>query len=244
MVNTLSTLQLLDVVALMDELPQYRLQIGQVGTIVEHLATDVYEVDFSDDDGQTYAMLPLHASQLMKLHYAPRFNPSTERQESNSMSDSIHQYQYGSGDNVAGDKVMGDKVTGHKAQVTNNLQNANIANFANEVKDNATQNAEQFSQMSGTSTAELLQLIATLRQSTAQFPAEVQEDLAIELADVEEEVKKPADQRNTPRLKKRLMALITAASLVASGVAGANEFVDNVIELGSKVGIELPLPTP
>jgi len=71
MVSTLNQLQLLDVVALKNPLPTHHLLAGQVGTIVEFLSPDVYEVDFSDDNGQTYAMLPLHSSQLLKLHYAP-----------------------------------------------------------------------------------------------------------------------------------------------------------------------------
>ncbi len=71
MVSTLNQLQLLDVIALKASLPEHHLSAGQVGTIVEFLAPDVYEVDFSDDEGQTYAMLPLHSSQLLKLRYAP-----------------------------------------------------------------------------------------------------------------------------------------------------------------------------
>ncbi len=69
MVKTISKLQLLDVVAIKEDLPNHNLLAGQVGTIVEILAAEVYEVDFSDDDGQTYAMLPLHSSQLLKLRY-------------------------------------------------------------------------------------------------------------------------------------------------------------------------------
>lgn len=68
---TLTKLNLLDIVALKEPLPDSHLLAGQVGTIVELLAPDVYEVDFSDDHGQTYAMLPLHTSQLLKLHYTP-----------------------------------------------------------------------------------------------------------------------------------------------------------------------------
>jgi hypothetical protein len=60
---------LLDVVALKEDLPQHNLLAGQVGTIVETLAPEVYEVEFSDDDGQTYAMLPLHSQQLLQLKY-------------------------------------------------------------------------------------------------------------------------------------------------------------------------------
>jgi hypothetical protein len=63
------TFQLLDVVALTDDLPDRSLVRGQVGTIVESLAPDVFEVPFCDNDGRTYATLALKASQLMVLHH-------------------------------------------------------------------------------------------------------------------------------------------------------------------------------
>ena len=63
------TIRLLDVVALLEDLPESGLKCGQVGTVVENLGPDVFEVEFSDDDGQTYAMLSLRADQLMVLHY-------------------------------------------------------------------------------------------------------------------------------------------------------------------------------
>ena len=71
MLNTLTKLNLLDVVALKENLPKNYLKMGQVGTIVEELAPDVYEVEFSDNDGQTYAMLPLKSEQLIRLYFAP-----------------------------------------------------------------------------------------------------------------------------------------------------------------------------
>ena len=64
-------IELLDVVALTDDLPERGLYWGQVGTVVEVLAPDVFEVDFSDTDGRPSAMLPLRADQLMVLRYEP-----------------------------------------------------------------------------------------------------------------------------------------------------------------------------
>lgn len=64
-----NSIKLLDVVTLTEDLPEHKLHSGQVGTIVELLAPNVFEVEFSDDEGQTYAMLPLRADQLMVLHY-------------------------------------------------------------------------------------------------------------------------------------------------------------------------------
>ena len=63
--------KLLDVVALTDDLPERELVQGQVGTVVEVLAPDVYEVEFSDNDGHTYAELAVKADKLLILHYEP-----------------------------------------------------------------------------------------------------------------------------------------------------------------------------
>ena len=64
-------MHVLDVVALVEDLPQLGLYRGQVGTIVELLSPDVFEVEFSDDEGRTYAMLALRDEQLLLLHYQP-----------------------------------------------------------------------------------------------------------------------------------------------------------------------------
>lgn len=60
---------MLSVVALLEDVTGKRLVRGQVGTIIENLAPGVYEVEFSDDDGQTYASVALRADQLMRLHH-------------------------------------------------------------------------------------------------------------------------------------------------------------------------------
>ena len=64
-------LELLSVVALLEDSKDHKLLRGQVGTIVERLAPGVYEVEFSDDEGRTYASLPLRADQLLPLHHQP-----------------------------------------------------------------------------------------------------------------------------------------------------------------------------
>ncbi len=66
-----NSLNLLDVVALTEDLPAHGLRRGQVGTIVEELAPDVFEVEFSDGTGRPCAMAPVKAAQLMTLHYEP-----------------------------------------------------------------------------------------------------------------------------------------------------------------------------
>ena len=62
---------LLAVVAVLEDVPQKGLIRGQVGTVVEQLVPGVYEVEFSDDSGRTYASLALRADQLIRLHYEP-----------------------------------------------------------------------------------------------------------------------------------------------------------------------------
>jgi hypothetical protein len=69
--NMTNPIQLLDVVALLEDLPEKGLRRGQVGTAVEELGPRVFEVEFSDDEGRTYASLALRAEQLMVLHHRP-----------------------------------------------------------------------------------------------------------------------------------------------------------------------------
>ncbi len=68
----MAELELLSVVALTKDLPEKELRRGQVGTIVENLASGIYEVEFSDDQGRTYALLALPADQLMRLYHQPQ----------------------------------------------------------------------------------------------------------------------------------------------------------------------------
>jgi hypothetical protein len=59
------------VVALLEDLPKEGLIRGQVGTVVEEWAPGVYEIEFADDNGRTYAMVALKTEQLMRLHHEP-----------------------------------------------------------------------------------------------------------------------------------------------------------------------------
>jgi Domain of unknown function (DUF4926) len=75
-------IKLLDVVALTVDLPEYNLWRGQVGTVVEVLASgSAFEVEFSDREGRTYESLGLRPDQIMVLHYAPLTAPPSSAQE-------------------------------------------------------------------------------------------------------------------------------------------------------------------
>jgi hypothetical protein len=62
-------MNLYDVVALLDDLPQHGLKRGQVGTVVEVWENNVYEIEFADTHGIPYAMVALTSEQLMTLYW-------------------------------------------------------------------------------------------------------------------------------------------------------------------------------
>lgn len=61
----------LEVVALIDDIPENHLRRGQVGTVVELLAPGVVEVEFADLEGNPYAMCAVPEARLMVLHHIP-----------------------------------------------------------------------------------------------------------------------------------------------------------------------------
>jgi len=63
--------KLLDVVALLVDKPEEGLVVGQVGTVVEVLAPDVYEVEFLDSKGKTIALTELKRSEVLVLKHEP-----------------------------------------------------------------------------------------------------------------------------------------------------------------------------
>ncbi len=63
--------KLLDVVALLNDRPSDNLASGQVGTVVEVLAPDVFEVEFLDSNGRTIALVELNRSELLVLKHEP-----------------------------------------------------------------------------------------------------------------------------------------------------------------------------
>jgi hypothetical protein len=61
--------KLLDVVALLDRVPEKSLASGQVGTVVQVLDAANLLVEFSDDEGRPYAITSVQQAQLLVLHY-------------------------------------------------------------------------------------------------------------------------------------------------------------------------------
>ena len=64
-------IKLLDMVALLQDMPEHGLVRGQVGTVVEELAQGVCEVEFCNSKGATYALATVQAHQLIRLLFQP-----------------------------------------------------------------------------------------------------------------------------------------------------------------------------
>jgi len=62
-------IELLDTVAVREDIPPLGLTAGEVGAIVEVLGGGAaFEVEFCDQTGQTYGLHTLQANQIMSLH--------------------------------------------------------------------------------------------------------------------------------------------------------------------------------
>jgi hypothetical protein len=65
----MESINVLDVVALVEDVGPEGLRRGEVGTVVEKWEGGVLEVEFSDDSGKAYAFAALRPEQMMKLHF-------------------------------------------------------------------------------------------------------------------------------------------------------------------------------
>ena len=65
----MNNFKILDVVAILNAVPGKNLTAGQVGTIVEKLEDDCYEVEFAGNNGETYETAAINSHNLLLLHY-------------------------------------------------------------------------------------------------------------------------------------------------------------------------------
>lgn len=61
----------LDIVALLEDIPGKHLSKGAIGTIVHVYNNYFFEVEFSDLNGQAYALLTLPQDKLLLLKHEP-----------------------------------------------------------------------------------------------------------------------------------------------------------------------------
>lgn len=64
-------IKLLDVVALLVDKPAESLASGHVGTVVEVFSPDVFEVEFLDPAGHTFALTELKRNEVLLLKHEP-----------------------------------------------------------------------------------------------------------------------------------------------------------------------------
>ncbi len=62
-------IKILDVVAVVEEIPKHGLKRGEVGTVVDRWKDGTFEVEFSDDTGEAYVFVALHPKQIIPLYY-------------------------------------------------------------------------------------------------------------------------------------------------------------------------------
>jgi len=122
------------------------------------------------------------------------------------------------------------------------LHGSNFSGNIGGSSNSAEVGGNQSLQNNSTNTAELLQLISSMRQTADQFPEDIREGIIIDIEDIESEIQKPENQWNKTRLKKSLKAIVAAVTAVAIPIAGITYFANTAIDLGQKVGVELKLP--
>lgn len=65
-------IKILDIVAIVEDLPEHSLRRGEVGTVVDCWKDGTFEVEFSDDTSEPYAFVALKAEKLFPLYYLHR----------------------------------------------------------------------------------------------------------------------------------------------------------------------------
>jgi internalin A len=126
----------------------------------------------------------------------------------------------------------------------NKFENSNLSGvIAPQMSGKAQIKENTFTQNINPNVDEIIELITKLRQLSAQFPADIKEEVDINIVDVEGEVTKPEEQRSLPRLKRSLLflgGLATSAVHLAHPIAGITEFTNTAIELAEKFHVVIP----
>jgi uncharacterized protein YjbI with pentapeptide repeats/predicted transcriptional regulator len=118
----------------------------------------------------------------------------------------------------------------------NYLSGANIANFANQVRDSASQNASEFSQAIGQNADDITRILVALREQAQQFPEDQRDAAQMGLDDLQQDLNTP-EKLEPKRLRQRLISLLMVLRVLGSTVATAADFANNALELGNKFGI-------
>jgi len=136
------------------------------------------------------------------------------------------------------DHLLPDKGSVSLNQTFNNndLRGSNIINFANQVRDSASQNASQFSQAIGQNADEITRLITTLREQSQQFPEDQRDAAQIALDDLQQDLTTP-EKIEPKRLKQRFITLLMIAGVIGTTIATITDFTNNAFDLAEKAGV-------
>jgi Leucine-rich repeat (LRR) protein len=139
---------------------------------------------------------------------------------------------------------LGNKMNQDSSQNTHfKKSSAQIGNLAKEVTDSAQLKASDLIQNNNANTAELLQLISSMRETAAQFPEDDREEVLMEIGNVEEQLNKPQEKRNRKLIAKKLGAILAIAASIGSPIANMTDFTNNVTDLAQKAGVEITIPS-
>jgi internalin A len=125
----------------------------------------------------------------------------------------------------------------------NHINGSQIGNLSQEVTDSAQLTASNLIQNNNANTAELLQLISSMRETAAQFPEDEREEVLMEIGNVEEQLNKPEEKRNRKLIAKKLGVILAIAASMASPIANMTDFTNNVTDLAQKAGVEITIPS-
>jgi len=123
----------------------------------------------------------------------------------------------------------------------NHIHGSQIGNLSQEVTDSAQLTASDLIQNNNANTAELLQLISSMRETAAQFPEDDREEVLMEIGNMEEQLNKPEEKRNRKLIAKKLGVILAIAASIANPIANMTDFTNNVTDLAQKAGVELPI---
>jgi internalin A len=147
-------------------------------------------------------------------------------------------------------KAVGQTITNNvevnamSSKQENKFEHSNLSGvIAPQMSGKAQIKENTFTQNINPNVDEIIELITKLRQLSAQFPADIKEEVDINIVDVEGEAAKPEEQRSLPRLKRSLLflgGLATSAVHLAHPIAGITEFTNTAIELAEKFHVVIP----
>ncbi|MEG3958896.1 hypothetical protein [Microcoleus sp. herbarium2] len=125
--------------------------------------------------------------------------------------------------------VMGDKGDNY------------YVNQAGAVGNHASSDYNTFIQNIDQNFDEITALINSLRDiARGSFPIDTRDEVLVRLDDLQKDIAHP-EKKKPEKIKIRLIALATAVSTIAGGVAGMADFSNNFFELSEKLGVKIEL---